>query len=129
MKQVNEITEKAIQPQRNYSRTQIGEKAVINQLFATIKVAYPHFLKDQEETSTKRMWAAHLRGFSDERIETAAKDMVDKYPTFAPTLGEFKALLRELNVANPESLIGMDLTCPNCRGHRKSQHHLKECGS
>jgi len=48
------------------------------------------------------MWFAHLEDISQERIERAAILMIDRHPTFAPTLGEFKALLRELNTPRPE---------------------------
>lgn len=72
-------------------------------MFATIKVAYPNFLKNQNQDigSIKRMWMLHLGGYAREKIEQAAKLMVDRYPTFAPTLGEFKALISELNQAKP----------------------------
>ena len=72
----------------NYSRTPIGKnKEVINALFATIKIAYPHFLKDQVEGDVKRMWLLHLQEFPSHRIEAGTLEMVDKYPTFPPTIG------------------------------------------
>jgi len=84
----------------NSSQTMTGEhRQAINALFATMKVAYPHFLKDQLESDAKRMWALHLNDFSVNRIEVAAMAMVDSHPSFAPTIGEFKVILEELSVA------------------------------
>jgi len=77
-------------------------KAAINTLFAFIKTAYPHFLKDQDVQLSKRLWAVQLHGYAIERIENAASLMLDRHPSFPPTIGEFKKLLAELNVAKPE---------------------------
>lgn len=91
------------QRQKNFSTTSTGDQEVINALFATIKVAYPNFMKNQNQDigSIKRMWLLHLGGYAREKIEEAAKLMVDRYPTFAPTLGEFKQLIAEINQAKP----------------------------
>ena len=97
----NKAVQKA-QQQQTSSPTSIGRKTVINRLFATIKVAYPNFLNNQDENMAKRMWLAHLTEYSDELIERAAREMVNRFPTFAPTLGEFKQLMGELNIPRPE---------------------------
>jgi len=84
--------------------TGIGEdlKNSINGLFGTIKIAYPNFMKDQDVSLAKRMWALHLEGTPISQIESATVVMIDRHPTFPPTLGEFKAIIKELNVARPE---------------------------
>ncbi len=37
-----------------------------------------------------------------DRVDDALLKLVDHFPTFAPTLGEFKKLLREMNVKKVE---------------------------
>jgi len=72
---------------------------MINKIFATIKVLYPtNAWKNQDESQTKRMWIAHLSKELPEQVDKALLSLVDHHPTFAPTLGEFKKLLREMNV-------------------------------
>jgi hypothetical protein len=92
-------------PQQNScSTTTIGDpkKTVINRLFATMKVTYRFFLKDQEEELVKRSWLSHLDEFESDQIEKAARLMVDRHPSRDPTIGEFRALIREVNTARPE---------------------------
>ena len=104
MEQVNpqRAVATAQQP-KNFSQTSTGDQETINALFATIKVAYPNFMSKQNQDigSIKRMWLLHLGGYAREKIEEAARLMVDRYPTFAPTLGEFKKLIAEINQAKP----------------------------
>jgi hypothetical protein len=72
---------------------------MINKIFATIKVLYPTSAwKNQDESQTKRMWLAHLSKELPQQVDKALLSLVDHHPTFAPTLGEFKKLLREMNV-------------------------------
>ena len=72
---------------------------MINRIFATIKVLYPtNAWKNQDESQTKRMWLAHLSKELPDHVDKALLALVDHHPTFAPTLGEFKKLLREMNV-------------------------------
>ena len=51
-----------------------------------------------DESQTKRMWLAHLSKELPEQVDKALLALVDHHPTFAPTLGEFKKLLRDINV-------------------------------
>ena len=97
METVNEIMAR---PQQNLRQTWSGEqKEMINKIFATIKVLYPtNAWKNQDESQTKRMWIAHLSKELPEQVDKALLSLVDHHPTFAPTLGEFKKLLREMNV-------------------------------
>jgi hypothetical protein len=74
----------------------------INRLFATIKHTYPHFLKDQQESLVKKLWRSHLAEAQPDQIAKAARLMVDRHPSFPPTIGEFRALIREVNTARPE---------------------------
>jgi hypothetical protein len=97
METVNQIINR---PQQNSQQTWSGEqKEMINKIFATIKVFYPTSAwKNQDESQTKRMWLAHLSKESSDHVDKALLALVDHYPTFAPTLGEFKKLLRDMNV-------------------------------
>ena len=104
MKNVNEILPAATTAQPLVKRSEIpgGRIALINQLFATMLVQYPTFLKnEQRESEVKRMWAAHLSECNDDQILRAATAMIDIHPTFAPTIGDFKKLIRETR-ARPE---------------------------
>jgi hypothetical protein len=116
--------EKARQPE-NSSQTSIGRKTVINRLFATIKVAYPNFLNNQDESTAKRMWMAHLNEYSDDLIERAAREMVNRYPTFAPTIGEFKKLIGELNIPRPELQNYKALPAPAAKQSVVGEHLAK----
>ena len=72
---------------------------MINRIFATIQVLYPtNAWINQDESQTKRMWLAHLSKELPDHVDKALLALVDHHPTFAPTLGEFKKLLREMNV-------------------------------
>ena len=97
METVKEIMKR---PQQNLRQTWSGEqKEMINRIFATIKVLYPtNAWKNMDESQTKRMWLAHLSKESSDHVDKALLALVDHNPTFAPTLGEFKKLLREMNV-------------------------------
>ena len=98
MDQAKHLTDKAIAPrQTNSSQTPPGRVLLINQLFATLSVTYPTFLRgDQRPDELKRMWSAHLGEIPEERIERAARAMIDQHPTFAPTIGEFKLLCNQM---------------------------------
>ncbi len=124
MKNINQI-----QRHDRSSQIPIGSKGVIDKLFASIKVAYPHFMKGQDEGDLKRMWFLHLKDFPDNRVEAGAFEMIDRFPKFPPTIGEFKGLLRDLNKVKPGLMIGNDReeTCPNCRATWNSAVHQQEC--
>jgi hypothetical protein len=97
MERATDVIPRAIEPrQETSSPTPPGRVQLINQLFATLSVTYPSFLRaDQRPDDLKRMWAAHLEEFSEARIEQAARKMVDQHATFPPTIGEFKALCNQ----------------------------------
>ncbi|MBT6665341.1 MAG: hypothetical protein HOB01_08305 [Gammaproteobacteria bacterium] len=114
MEKVNQVIQRT-QQQKNSSQTTTGNQTVINRLFATIKIAYPNAFRDMDEGTTKRMWMAHMIEFEAEKIEAAAKDMVNRYPTWPPTLGEFKKLIREQNVARPELMEFKALPAPSAK--------------
>lgn len=106
--------------------TQTG-KNTIDKAFGLLKLQYPNFLNDQPEIETKRVWFAHLSEFSADRIERAIKLAPDRYPTFPPTIGEIKALIREDNHVASGSAITMSPTCSNCHADRRTQHHYDSC--
>jgi len=104
-------------------------KQIINLLFVMLKATYQQFLKGQDESTTKRLWLAHLDEFSAEHIEKAALVVCDRFTKFAPTIGEFKLLIRTFKAAEKVSLPGYmpDHLCRKCRSHRHSQLHIDEC--
>ena len=115
------------------SSTTVGnlDKQTINRLFATMKLAYPNFMLNQEETdldATKRMWYSHLLEFSDKAIEQCARLMIDKYPSKAPTLGQFKKMLEEIDGYRKEAIEHRPLEpCPVCRALPFSRYHEEIC--
>jgi hypothetical protein len=68
-----------------------------------------------DESQTKRMWLAHLGSQSEDRIEAVLIDMIDHHPTFPPTLGEFKKMLRLKNEARPELSVVKRLPAPEAK--------------
>jgi hypothetical protein len=113
-------------PRLNSQPTQTG-KDITNKLFGSLKIQYPNFMKNQDEALSKRMWHSQLDGFLVEHIEAAAVLCPDRYPSFAPTIGEFKALVREVNKPDPAKAITMDDICQNCRSSRDTQRHEDIC--
>lgn len=76
---------------------------MINKIFATIKVLYPTSAwKNQDESQTKRMWLAHIGKESALKVDQALLVLIDYFPTFAPTLGEFKSVLKKVNEKKSE---------------------------
>jgi hypothetical protein len=110
-------------------RTTTGErKDIINHLFGYLKVAYPNFLKGQDEIPAKRLWYVQLESYTGEQIKAALSLSIERYPTFAPTIGEFKSLLKESRAVKPGAMIELAPICPSCRSTRNSQHHQDFCG-
>ena len=108
--------------QTSTGRNEDRRKETINKLFGVIKVAYPNFLNNQNESETKRMWLMHLGGYAESKIESAAGIMVDRHPTWPPTLGEFKKLIAEMNVARPELQTFKALPPPAAKESVAKQH-------
>lgn len=73
-------------PKANY-------EVAAGELLSSMIDLYPSF-KIESPAAIKNIWAAHLSEFSPEAIRKAASRMIDKHPTFAPTIGEFKQLCR-----------------------------------
>jgi len=84
------------------SQTRRGQKIAINMLFEIFSLAYGRTWmthKTEEEVARgKKLWFSHLEQFSPEEIERGAKQAIDAFPRFPPSLGEFKATL----VVRPE---------------------------
>lgn len=127
------------QLQKTSSLEGTGSKKVIDNLFATIKLTYPLFLKkeiaeyetkeDQNNyiRAVKRLWARHLFGFSQSAIEKAVDLMIDKNLAFPPKLPEFKGLAREANKSDPSKQVTYDNFCNSCRSLKISRIHHEEC--
>lgn len=114
----------SLQPAKS-QQIQIG-KEIINELFAVMKLAYPTFLKGQDVDDAKRFWFTQLGAYDPARIREAMSAMTEIHPTFAPTIGEFKQLLK--SGARPLA-IAMTPICPTCHSTRNSQHHANVCGA
>jgi hypothetical protein len=91
-----------------------------------MKVTYPNFLRDQDETTAKRLWWTHIENIDPVKIEKALRDMVDEYPKFAPTVGEFKKLCRGQASAVQKPPQGLPI-CPKCRSYTITQRHYDLC--
>lgn len=50
----------------------------------------------------KNMWIHHLYQHSEEKVDAVLLTMIDHHPTFPPTLGEFKKMLRLNNETKPK---------------------------
>jgi hypothetical protein len=107
--------------------TQTG-KDVINTLFGTLKLIYPNFLKGQPEAESKRIWMRFLGNYTVEHIQKAIDLLPDRFPSYPPTVGEFKEVLAEINKVAPGQAIEMNPVCPECRAPRNSQRHQDICG-
>ena len=90
-----------------------------------MKVTYPNFLRGQDETSTKRLWWTHLEGTDPKKIDSALRDMVEHYPKFAPTIGEFKKLIRE-QVTETNQVQGLPI-CKTCKATKVTRRHFEMC--
>lgn len=88
-------------------------------------MTYPTFLKNQDETQTKRLWFTHLEMFSHQKIDQALKEMADVYPSFPPTVGEFKKLIRDQR-QGPVKVELQDI-CPDCRSTKVTFRHYQMC--
>ena len=80
-----------------------------------MKVTYPNFLRDQDETTAKRLWWTHIENI----------DPVNEFPKFAPTIGEFKKLCRGQASAQ-QTPQGLPI-CPKCRSYTITQRHYYVC--
>ena len=103
-------------------------KDIINHLFGYLKVAYPNFLKGQDEIPAKRLWYVQLEKYTADQVKAALSLAIDRHPTFPPTIGEFKALLKDARQIKPGQMISLAPICPACHSLRNTQHHLNICG-
>lgn len=118
------------QQQGNSSMTTRGQMDSslnrVNKIFAMLRITYPTFLKNENETETKRLWFSHLESFSEDKIDAALKIMPDEFPKFAPTVGEFKKLCRGQASAGQKPPQGLPI-CPKCRSYTITQRHHDVC--
>jgi hypothetical protein len=92
-----------------------------------LALRYPtsKWLTDGDVSLHKRLWAADLKDFSDERVRKALGMVRDTHPSFPPTIGEF----RQLVASTPRALaIEASPICSNCRSTRMSAIHAEMCG-
>ena len=120
----------AVSQQRNQLSTTIGsvEKSHVNEVFGIMQLAYPGYLASTEPEDVKamkRLWWKELQGHSAKKLDLALQRMTKEHKTFAPTLGEFLALLESTNTSSQPSM-GLPL-CRNCRSYTITQRHHDVC--
>lgn len=111
------------------SNSERESKFIIKELFAHMSIAYPKFCEEKDLVPTMRLWHQQLSEFPLKVIQAARDSMVDHHPTFAPRIGEFKALCRELMKSKPRITLALPKPdiCSNCRSLLISDHHRREC--
>jgi hypothetical protein len=72
---------------------------IINRIFALMMARYTHkwtsqFAADTDMKLAKSVWADGLSGLANDQIKQALDMCIDEYPSWPPTLGEFKALCK-----------------------------------
>ena len=63
--------------------------------------------------------------FDPDKIDQALSEMADVYPSFPPTIGEFKRLIRQQR-QGPIKIELQDI-CPDCRSTRVTMRHYQMC--
>ena len=119
-----------VSQRRNQLSTTIGsvEKSHVNEVFGIMQLAYPGYLANTEPDDVKamkRLWWKELEGHSAKKLDLALQRMTKEHKTFAPTLGEFLALLESTNTSSQPSM-GLPI-CRNCRSYQITQRHNDFC--
>ena len=115
---------------RNQLSTITGsvEKSHVNEVFGIMQLAYPGYLANTEPEDVqamKRLWWKELQGHSAKKLDLALQRMTREHKTFAPTLGEFLALLESTNTTS-QPRMGLPL-CRKCRSYQITQRHNDVC--
>ena len=93
-----------------------------------MQLAYPGYLANTEPEDVramKRLWWKDLQRFSAKKLDLALQRMKKDHKTFAPTLGEFVALLESINTTS-QPIIGLPI-CRKCRSYEITQRHHDVC--
>ena len=96
----------------------------VNKIFQIFSAIYPSWQRGKSEKQTniaKRLWLRHLKSFEIFAIERALDEVVDLFPSFAPTLGEFKQLL----ITRPEHRLVEPLALPEPRDEKLAAASMK----
>ena len=117
----------------NQDAHQLPQKFSMDQLLATLSVMYPkqflHGMNQVELRASRNIWESTLARFlaSPSMIDKALMLLPERHPSYPPTVGEFLAVLNEINIPDPGKQISMDYLCGNCGSHRLSQIHADRC--
>jgi hypothetical protein len=76
----------------------LNEK-LINRVFAVMLIKYTHkwasqFPDEEFIDEAKKVWARDLTDLTNDQIKQGLDTMTGKYPSWPPTIGEFKALCK-----------------------------------
>ncbi len=76
----------------------LNEK-IINRVFAVLMVKYTHkwasaFPDEAFIDEAKKVWGADLKGLDNMQIKQGLDTVIDHYPSWPPTVGEFKELCK-----------------------------------
>ena len=113
------------QPPQKYTAPLPRE--VIARLFAVLQLSYPKFITAKDDPEKLRsLWEFHLAKISGQSIEAAMRSMIDQFPRFAPTVGEFKNLAKSYGKTSDE---GPQAICDKCHSAFHTQFHADECGN
>lgn len=82
----------------------VNYSEIAGQLLTMMLEWYPQF-KPENPSTTREVWAAHLREYSPSTIERAMKVMIDAHPQWAPTIGQFKQLCKRYHAPAPHKRI------------------------
>lgn len=94
-----------------------------------MQLAYPNFLADtkpEDIRAMKKLWYQELSVYPSNKVEVAMQRLTKEHPTFAPTLGEFLALVESVFSRSKEPRIGRSI-CSNCKSYDITQRHHDMC--
>lgn len=104
--------------QAESSNSHQSNTSIIASLFLLMAECYggrwtSQYQMDEESTvRSLKSWSNILSGLTNKQISQAASAMVDRYPSYPPTVGEFKALAREYEDFTPEYFTAKPYTPP-----------------
>ena len=97
---LNQISLGSLERSRQISqqKTPLNEK-LINRVFAVMLIKYTHkwasqFPDEEFIDEAKKVWAMDLSMLSADQLKIGLDTVIDQYPEWPPTVGQFKALCK-----------------------------------
>lgn len=84
-------------------------------IFKTLSLLYPEFLRgrsDEDIKFTKRLWLQQLEGCRADCVEQTLNRVPDRFPSFAPKVGEFKQLMPKIERPKLQAVARSDYVPP-----------------